>query len=183
MKILSASKNCNLIDAETPISAAFRECVDTWYDLRDGADQPIWQIDHLMMFPPPLVPYANVTRWEPGISDHRFIFWGSGRTDMMNFNYTSRPLSELQPNVYADLVRSELIEVLAAGVPMKSTAKVRLSDGTTTKVDKVRLPFRSSDGELTTVLSFDDVEQFLKRYYLSWARPMSREQEKDAVVE
>lgn len=171
MQILSASKNCEVITPEMQISTAFRSCVAIWHDLCNGADMPVWQIDNLLLFPAPLVPYANATRWEPALNDHRFLFWGSGRTDMMKFDYTSKPLSELKPELYADLVRSELAEVLKVGKPMISSAQVRLSDGTETQVDKVRLPFLDDKENVSTILSIDDVRQFLQRYYLSWARP------------
>ncbi len=170
MQILSASKNCEVITPETPISTAFRSCVAIWHDLCNGEDLPVWQIDNLLLFPAPLVPYANVTRWEPALNDYRFLFWGSGRTDMMKFDYTSKPLSELKPELYADLVRSELAEVLSVGKPMRSSAQVCLSDGTETLVEKIRLPFLDDKGDVTTILSIDDARQFLQRYYLSWAR-------------
>lgn len=170
MQILSASKNCEVITPDMQISTAFRSCVAIWGDLCNGDALPVWQIDNLLLFPAPLVPYANVTRWEPAINDYRFLFWGSGRTDMMKFDYTSKPLSELTPEIYADLVRSELNEVLKIAKPMQSSAQVRLSDGSESQVDKIRLPFRDGDGNVNVILSIDDVRQFLQRYYLSWAR-------------
>ncbi|MGJ3260755.1 MAG: hypothetical protein ACFE0S_14250 [Rhodospirillales bacterium] len=177
MKILNASKNCEVITPHTPITGLFRRSVEIWEGLCNGADVPVWQVDHLLMFPARLVPYANVTRWEPGAGDYRFLFWGSGRTDMMKFDYTSQPLKSLEPAVYADLVRTELNEVLALAKPVKSSAEVLLSDGTSTQVDKVRLPFADETGAVNTVLSIDDVKQFLNRYYLSWVRADKNEKE------
>ncbi len=177
MKILNASKNCEVITPRTSITGVFRKSVEIWEDLCNGTDVPVWKVDHLLLFPARLVPYANVTRWEPKAGDYRFLFWGSGRTDMMKFDYTSQPLKALQPTVYADLVRSELNEVLALAKPVKSSAEVLLSDGSSTKVDKVRLPFADETGTVNTVLSIDDVKQFLNRYYLSWVRADRREME------
>jgi len=168
MQIIDATKNCEVITSAMQIAEIFRSSLETWHALKRGRETPLWEIDHLMAFPAELIPYANVTIREPQTGDHRFLFWGSGRADVMKFDYTNRNLSELKPQLYGDLVRQELDETLSARQPIKSSAQVRLDDGTITKVDKVRFPFVDKNDDAVIVLSLDDVHQFLKRYYLSW---------------
>lgn len=168
MEILEARKNCEVVGADTPLAEYFRISVDVWNDLAQGDAVPVWKIDHMLAFPADLIAYANVTVWEPDRNDHRFLFWGSGRTEMMRCDYTNKPLSDLQPPVYAELVKADLDEVLSLRKPLKSSARVLLENGTETQVDKIRLPFRDKHDDITVVLSLDDVHQFLKRYYLSW---------------
>jgi len=171
MRILEASKHSEEITSETEVSDIFRSSVDAWQRLKkEDEDAPVWMIDHLLQFPPELIPYANVMIWDPSLNDYRFLFWGSGRAEMMKYNYTGRPLYELKPYMYNELVREELNEALAHRKPFKSSVQVLLENGTETQVDKIRLPFLDENGEATVVLSLDDVYQFLQRYYLTWHR-------------
>jgi|GEM_PF-3577212 len=168
MKIIDATNNCEVITSATQVSEIFRSSLETWHALKQGDEMPRWEIDHLMAFPTNLIPYTNVTVRDPETGDYRFLFWGSGRTGMMKIDYTNKMLSELEPRLYADLVRQEMDEALASGLPLKSSVQVRLNDGTISQVDKVRFPFADKNGDAMLVLSLDDVYQFLKRHYLSW---------------
>ncbi|WNJ98585.1 hypothetical protein L2D14_11975 [Thalassospiraceae bacterium LMO-JJ14] len=171
MRILEASKHSEEITPETEISDIFRSSIEVWQRLKkQDEDAPVWVIDHLLQFPSELIPYANVMIWDPSLNDFRFLFWGSGRTEMMKYNYTGKPLSELKPAIYNDLVREELSEALTHLKPFKSSVQVVLENGTNTQVDKIRLPFLDTNYEATVVLSLDDVYQFLQRYYLTWHR-------------
>lgn len=154
----------------TVMDSGCRTAYEFWDERRDDEFAPTWRAFELIELPGKIVRYFHVVDIHEDPFDITFRFWGTGLTDVLNFDRTGRSLLTTDMGYFDESRRQQILEdyqkVIDRRVPFTFLWDASSARETSYSlvVPSIRLPI-SNDGErVTQIATYFDFESRRKEW-------------------